>query len=424
MGRSRGRNQFTTTKFNQFDHHTQEPREQAHGGKAEQERTAPGMETNNRQGEMRRREDATKADRKAEQEREIRGKEAEEELEEKGKEIHRLKGELRAAQEEKEEALREKGRAWKEREAGIERTMKKADQWQRSSEQRDGTIAAMREERRAGTAQLAKAEAEIMRMEGVIRRIDVERGRRREEWEQNNVMMRQKSWEETNKLRGEMRKERTEWQRERENLTDLARRAAAERKEMGEKLTEAYEEIKELRRRLERTQEAQSETRQEERDSRMETDRKDKQGEGGTIETVIDLRGSPGMDYQGSTDEGEEQNEEKGNLPGGGEEEDREPSGGEGQKPGPGLQQRLADSDATEEPQEDGNLNAGSDEPGSEGASKEGPGQADQRGEETQPETKEEGEEPANDGNQRKENSKKQKRTSSGKGKGTRSGRK
>ena len=57
-GRSRGRDQHTTTKFNQSDHSTQEPREQAHRGEAEQKMTALECEVTNLQREMKRRENA------------------------------------------------------------------------------------------------------------------------------------------------------------------------------------------------------------------------------------------------------------------------------------------------------------------------------------------------------------------------------
>ena len=118
-----------------------------------------------------------------------------------------MKSELKAAHEGKEAASREKEQAFRDNETGLKKARERGDQWQRSGEQSAEIIESMREERRTGMKQLADAEVEITRLEGVIRRNETERGRRREEWEQNVAQLKQ-----------EWRDERSKWERESSNV--------------------------------------------------------------------------------------------------------------------------------------------------------------------------------------------------------------
>lgn len=43
---------------------------------------------------------------------------------------------------------------------------------------------------------MGEADAEVQRLEGVIRRNEMERGRRRDEWEENTNQLKQKWWDE------------------------------------------------------------------------------------------------------------------------------------------------------------------------------------------------------------------------------------
>ena len=367
-GESR-RIQTRNNTLNNLKYTTQEPRDTPHPRKAEQQIVMLDQQVNSMRGEARRKEEETRKIQASEIEQRNKAGRLETELSEQMNKVGRLeteleeerrigrqetrrreeeranwKSELRAAHEGREAAERGRDRAARDKEMGIERARERADQWQRSGERMGHEIDSMREERKIGRDQLAGARGEIERLNGVIRRYEMERGRRRQEWN------------EAAELR---RVETSKGERQNTNLKELATRAHEQRGEMGTKLTEAYEEIKKLKERLERRPTLQNSEDQGWGEPLGETETMAEPERENQMERVEDLTGSPEVDDGGSTDEGK--GEDEGKEDPRGEEEGKDPDqpGETSYSSGSGLLQKPLESGATGEHKEEVDSEAG-----------------------------------------------------------------
>jgi len=154
----------------------------------------------------------------------------------------------------------------------------------------------MSNERSLGRRQLADMEAEITRLNGVLIRNESERVNRKREWED---------------LVAQREEDTRTSEQQRLQLINLASRAGTERSGMRTQLTEAYEEIKELKGRLELGPALPNSENQGGREPLGETETTAEPERERTLERVEDLTGSPEVDYGGSTDEGEKEDEGK-----------------------------------------------------------------------------------------------------------------
>jgi hypothetical protein len=305
----------------------QEPRDTPHPNKAGRQvvelgRRVAGLEreVGSLEGELRRQKG--EAGELRERERGQRGK-----IEELEKQIKEEREERREAQDRRDGALRE-----------TNRQRERADRWKQNCERKGQEIVTMSNERSLGRRQQADMEAEVTRLNGLLTRNESERVNRRQEWEELVAQ-------------GEENARRAEQQIL--QMRTLAGRAGTERGETWTRLTKAFDEIKELKERLEQGPALLNSGSQGGRDPLGETETTAEPERERTPERVEDLTGSPEVDYGGSTDEGEKEEEGKESPQGEGGGKDPEISREADHFAGSGSPLPLIESDATDEFQEE-----------------------------------------------------------------------